>query len=390
MRSRPVKHVLEMAHDLDLFRCYSEEKMTRKLESIAIDVGPAARDRLARQAEAAIRATGDRITYSCVSGSGQRYVPGIFLKCSQGPKACWEAIQVAGGTLNASEAVASSPSPPIRTFESSNYKRLYEAQETPRRSHEVLSALDRLISAYCTHTGSKPEDGETLYKALEAVVMKKSNELIHEVAHAAERLWSSCDRLGGEMSKGPELCTIINHSIRADDPELLAPLVVLARSIASLVVTRNIREEEDICLPPNGVTYRGGLLPDEFKSFFTVGKKYATPGFLATSFSEKVAKKFMQRAFRSKNGKIPAVRWTIHVNPEGETDATELCQNANLLKISEVPSESEYLFIPYSVFTILSCEWSAKATPNNPHRISIEAAQDNLCEEQDHPLSPWY
>ena len=44
--------------------------------------------------------------------------------------------------------------------------------------------------------------------------------------------------------------------------------------------------------PPDGITYRGGKLPDEHRAFYTVGKKYRVPGFLASTFSRDVAVEF--------------------------------------------------------------------------------------------------
>ena len=58
-RSVPFKHIFETCHDLDLCRCYPSDKMTRKLDALARHVGQPECDKLARTAEAAIRATGD-------------------------------------------------------------------------------------------------------------------------------------------------------------------------------------------------------------------------------------------------------------------------------------------------------------------------------------------
>ena len=48
----------------------------------------------------------------------------------------------------------------------------------------------------------------------------------------------------------------------------------------------------------------------------------------------------------------------------------------------------EYLFAPYSVFTLLSVEWSDKNSA--PHKLVLEAAVDNRLEEETLPLAPWY
>ena len=50
--------------------------------------------------------------------------------------------------------------------------------------------------------------------------------------------------------------------------------------------------------------------------------------------------------------------------------------------------EREYLFAPYSVFTFVNAEWSSN--PRKPHEIDIQAAIDNLNEDENLPLAPWY
>ena len=55
-----------------------------------------------------------------------------------------------------------------------------------------------------------------------------------------------------------------------------------------------------------------------------------------------------------------------------------------------VVDESEYLWAPYSVFTVASTKWSSDPEYLQPHEINLVAALDNLREEEDLPLSPWY
>ena len=49
--------------------------------------------------------------------------------------------------------------------------------------------------------------------------------------------------------------------------------------------------------------------------------------------------------------------------------------------------EGEYLFAPYSVFTVKDVKWSDD--PREEHRITIAAAIDNAHESDDLPLAPW-
>ena len=48
----------------------------------------------------------------------------------------------------------------------------------------------------------------------------------------------------------------------------------------------------------------------------------------------------------------------------------------------------QYLFAPYSAFTVVSAAWNL-GTSLDPHVIELEAAVDNKEEPEDLPLAPW-
>jgi hypothetical protein len=58
----------------------------------------------------------------------------------------------------------------------------------------------------------------------------------------------------------------------------------------------------------------------------------------------------------------------------------------NLVEKTNVQGEEEFLYAPYSVFTV-----SSVTVPNasNPIVIGLQAAIDNREEPEDSPLSPW-
>jgi hypothetical protein len=59
-------------------------------------------------------------------------------------------------------------------------------------------------------------------------------------------------------------------------------------------------------------------------------------------------------------------------------------KNSHVLSaLTGEPRESEFLFAPYSVFTVLEVEWGY------PHRVVLQAAADNKLEPEDLPLAPW-
>ena len=110
-----------------------------------------------------------------------------------------------------------------------------------------------------------------------------------------------------------------------------------------LCVTRREPDMPEVPFPPRCETYRGGGFDNSHKGFWTVGKKYRVPGFLATSFDEKVADKFIGYT------KMPAtIKWVIKFDPRGQTNLKYRCKHVNLVKkvVSHVPGEEEYLFAP--------------------------------------------
>ena len=57
-------------------------------------------------------------------------------------------------------------------------------------------------------------------------------------------------------------------------------------------------------------------------------------------------------------------------------------------RVPDLPDEQEFLFTPYSAFTVQRAEWNA-GTEEHPHLIELQAAADNKAEPEDLPLAPW-
>ena len=66
------------------------------------------------------------------------------------------------------------------------------------------------------------------------------------------------------------------------------------------------------------------------------------------------------------------------------------CRHVNLVtkRVPGLPDEQEYLFAPYSVFTVLKATWRA-GTNADPHVIELQAAPDNKGPSEKLPLAPW-
>ena len=50
--------------------------------------------------------------------------------------------------------------------------------------------------------------------------------------------------------------------------------------------------------------------------------------------------------------------------------------------------EEEYLFTPYSAFTVVKAHWH-RGTDTDPHIVELLAAVDNKEAREDLPLAPW-
>jgi hypothetical protein len=178
----------------------------------------------------------------------------------------------------------------------------------------------------------------------------------------------------------------MNESLRDDLPAEMPSLAILARCINHLCLVRSDLSKQKF--PPDDCTYRGGELPPQFFDFFKqIGLKYRVPGFLATSFKKKVAAEFLGRKFAL--GRTP-VRWEVILDPRGRDDVDFRCRHVNYLDRVQTQREEEFLFTPYSVFTVRSFHQPDNPSAADPVVVRIEASLDNLDEPEDLPLAPWY
>ena len=202
--------------------------------------------------------------------------------------------------------------------------------------------------------------------------MSNAQELMAEIPQAAQRMWTSALRL-----RGREFCFILNAAVRSDDDELADSTAGLTRAINQLCVTTGASALQAAAHPPDSFCFRGGGFDDRYHSFYVSGRQFRQPAYLATSFSRAVAAGFLART-----GSASKVLWLVRIDP------LRKCVHVNLVKRSNVPGEEEYLFAPYSAFTVLSVAWNAGTTAD-PHVIELLAAVDNKAEPEGLPLAPW-
>ena len=214
-----------------------------------------------------------------------------------------------------------------------------------------------------------------------------NNEALkNDVDAVAEYLWTSGKRHA--IVRNLELCSVLNAVIRDDVAKEIKAAAPIFRCMNSRRVDRS-KTGINTSYPTNGRTWRGGGFRKELEPFFKniKGKKYRVPGFLATSNKRMVAVTFAFNASKA-NENHPCAIWCIKFDPRGEQNPKYRVQHLTFVSKTLIPGEGEYLFPPYSVFTLLSIKWSKDLS--EPHEFTIRAARDNKEESEDLPLTPWY
>ena len=276
-----------------------------------------------------------------------------------------------------------------RTFAKSNYKLFYLRAKRASFQHRLLGAVHDMLGLYTARINPTLDQADVekgvheFMQKIQGDAFKNDEALEKDVDAAAEYLWTSGKRHA--IVKGTELCSVLNAVIRDDVANEIKAAAPIFRSINTRRVYRT-KTGLNTTYPSNGKTWRGGGFRKDFEPFFKrmKGKKYRVPGFLATSNKQSVAATF---AFQADNNH-PCVIWCIMFDPRGELQPKYRVQHLTFVSKSLIPGEGEYLFPPYSVFTLLSTKWSAELI--QPHEFTVRAARDNQLEPEDLPLIPWY
>lgn len=133
------------------------------------------------------------------------------------------------------------------------------------RQHKLFDAVDRLIEYLGPRIGATKEEMEAFFHDLQKEAFARGpQEILKKVPHAPQRLWTSTKTLHDR-----ELCSLINETIRSDDPAILPAVAVIVRCINTLCVTRRkVAPGSAIPCPADGHVFRGGSLPDKYWAFF--------------------------------------------------------------------------------------------------------------------------
>eukprot|EP00438_Fugacium_kawagutii_P019025 Skav208692 [mRNA] locus=scaffold42:130882:132582:+ [translate_table: standard] len=261
-------------------------------------------------------------------------------------------------------AAAESPtlSPVARTFASSAFKELYNQCQLSK-GYRILHFVRDYMN-WLQAEGFGDDVADEINQKLEKKILEGFT-----VVQLAIFTWTLMERVHDR-----ELCSYMNEILREDSKERLQPLIPLVRAMNSFLVTRGKAASE---WPKDNITYRGAGIPDEHMAFFQSGVQYRCPMFLATSFDDEVAEDFARMNRKGKNMVIFHVHYDVDLR----------CSHVNYLKGGgDVENEAEFLFPPYSAFTV-------KLAPEKDGKkwvIHIEAFPDNCEAPEDLPLSLWH
>jgi hypothetical protein len=195
-------------------------------------------------------------------------------------------------------------------------------------------------------------------------------------------MWTSESFMRGGLNK--RLYDALNDIFRRDDAQMVRRAVRISRCINALCVVGDMPPDAATDLMresmiPRKQVYRGTGFDNTHRGFFVEGKTYRVPMYLATTTNREVAQGFINRA----NTGDSHMMWLIIM------DARSPMYNASLVKKNTlIPGEEEFLFVPYSVFTIDKVTWR-HGTKHQPHEILLKASSDNTAEPEDLELAPW-
>eukprot|EP00669_Euglena_mutabilis_P013458 TRINITY_DN842_c0_g1_i1.p1 TRINITY_DN842_c0_g1~~TRINITY_DN842_c0_g1_i1.p1 ORF type:complete len:300 (+),score=120.09 TRINITY_DN842_c0_g1_i1:473-1372(+) len=257
-----------------------------------------------------------------------------------------------------------------RTFQTSYFKVAYDAAKAPATLDEFLGALQALITKHSRLRGIDPAVAVLFFSDLREAATKERRL---EVQNAAARVWTSPKTI-----EKREMAFILNDALREDNPELMPCVAAFTRAINLLLVSLSRLS----MAPASNMVYRGGGLPEPHRAFFTPGKKYRAPMFVATSVDRDLCLKIFCRRAQMNLGH-PPVLWVIRMHER------EGCKHVNYIHTTECMEEQEYLFSPYSVFTVEQVDWKAAPEWKDPHVVHLRAATDNRLEPETLPLAPW-
>jgi len=281
---------------------------------------------------------------------------------------------------------------PPWTFDNSEYKMLLEKVEKPKTSLELWMAFEATVDVLSTLSSVDPRGTlatlrESVTQETEALQRDGTLTLVGNPVEQAKQvlkcdamhLWTSEETHGMFDGRPREFCWLLNMLIRLNDVGKLALAMPIVKAL-NLHCAGERRSKVRADGWDDHKCYRGSGFNMAYKFFFKNGVMFRTTGFIATSQDISVAKGFMKRV----SAPLQPIQWTFHIDTENK------CWHVNLMNHTMVPGELEFLFSPFSTFTVRAVHW-AEGEVNwlNPHKIELAVHPDNQLASKTVPLAPW-
>jgi len=266
---------------------------------------------------------------------------------------------------------------------------------------DLFDATKKIIQSFCSLHGYQAEDGKTLFQELRREIeqalgtgnfLPESKEMISFIC---VRLWTSTKCLNNAAPRSPEFCSMLNAGLRGDFRcEEIVKIVFginlhcnLNRHLMNHPQWKKIKETDE---KGNLLLFRGGALPPVAEPFYQPNKAFRCPMLLGTTPSKKIALDSFARVRPDQTPEYPGcnqVLWIFQIDPLKKCAHVSWLDNK--LNLTSCPTEKEFLFVPYSVFTVVKKEMD-ETVPSKPVlKIYLKVAPDNVQESEDLPVSPW-
>lgn len=272
------------------------------------------------------------------------------------------------------------PNPaPVPMFRTCHFKLYYDAVENfPQPELDSYMGLVKVF-------GSEQNVVATDVAKFVAELQRKL-QAEQDLRNPEETLWTADCRLphkGGWV----EFCWILNHFLRLDpacDEQACKaiPFSCIGHTLARFCRQLNkVLVQRFAAFEPPSTVYRGSCMPRAILAWFRSKVRFRAPPYLPTTSDRATARKFAERAFQNTLQKDPGsdivqVLWVITI--------PKSCANGDFA--SSGLAEHEFLFVPYSVFTVANVRTLDAAFME----ISLMANdnKDKVADEE-LPLSAW-
>lgn len=281
-----------------------------------------------------------------------------------------------------------------RSFMTSNCKRFYHRDESFEDPNDLWRGIEELLAEFYRdeNVGSNYATLACHFasKLRKDVDSNNSTALSPGVAALAgsstwqaTRAWTSTIK---DPAKGREWCGILNQVAREDKKDLVRKSSRIQATMAGFSVKDRNKAAPPVAWPAatkDGeeawTLFRGGRLPHEHRAWYQqhTSKQIRVPMNLATTKIKDTALGFMNNYSYPESA--PKVLFQFKLDPH------ERCDHVNCLEsLTLVPAEQEFLFPPYSCFTIVSVEVQGAIT-----LITMKVEPNNKACPEDIPVAPW-